>query len=352
MILKRETIADDVREYRFRKSSNLFGKFEELENQNVFLASTDDLNNPMEDVRDIVWNGDKITWTNLFEHYLYCIGRVMLLSPFVANKCKLEKRCIPINEHRSNATSSERLTLLDEIEKRTFDSSHFAVLVDKLSMEDRAISRNELLYYLKILHFHALPIIQNIYVNRGLWSDASEVPTRDGPTYTDLLLDDLSLGFESGERHKIEEVFASKQNNLRNRIIAEDLGDDPHVAGVTGFNRRFVMIDFPSNYVKMLDRLLDPEVYVACFTRRWDSELMWAHYADGHKGVSLIFDTLEKDCKEGLSLYQPTSYRSSKTLGQANSLIVNVGVGVLCILTMSTMIRAENQLNFSVTSID
>ena len=44
--------------------------YQELEKQTIYFASPDQLNDPMEGFRDIVWSGDKIVWTNFFKHYV------------------------------------------------------------------------------------------------------------------------------------------------------------------------------------------------------------------------------------------------------------------------------------------
>ena len=59
-----------MRVYRFRSMEHLLGKFQELEQQTVYFASPEQLNDPMEGFRDIVWRGDKIVWTNLFKNYI------------------------------------------------------------------------------------------------------------------------------------------------------------------------------------------------------------------------------------------------------------------------------------------
>ena len=46
--------------YRFRSIDTLLGKHSELEKQTIYFASPDDLNDPMEGLRNIVWNGDRI----------------------------------------------------------------------------------------------------------------------------------------------------------------------------------------------------------------------------------------------------------------------------------------------------
>ena len=59
--------------YRLRSMTKLFGDFQELEKQSIYFESPGKLNDPMEGFRDIVWQGDRIVWTNLFRHYLYCL---------------------------------------------------------------------------------------------------------------------------------------------------------------------------------------------------------------------------------------------------------------------------------------
>ena len=48
--------------YRFRSVEQLLGEYSELERQTIFFASLEDLNDPMEGFRDIVWHGDSILW--------------------------------------------------------------------------------------------------------------------------------------------------------------------------------------------------------------------------------------------------------------------------------------------------
>lgn len=60
--------------YRFRSMEKLLGSpYQELERQSISFSGLEDLNDPMEGFRDIVWSGDVILWTNLFRHYVFCL---------------------------------------------------------------------------------------------------------------------------------------------------------------------------------------------------------------------------------------------------------------------------------------
>jgi hypothetical protein len=52
--------------YRFRSIKNLLDR-DELENQEIFLAHPDAMNDPTEGIKDVFWQGDKIVWGNLFK---------------------------------------------------------------------------------------------------------------------------------------------------------------------------------------------------------------------------------------------------------------------------------------------
>jgi hypothetical protein len=61
--------------FRFRSASALLddcpgsGGFQELENQTIYFASPESLNDPMEGITDPFWDGDEVLWESLFRHY-------------------------------------------------------------------------------------------------------------------------------------------------------------------------------------------------------------------------------------------------------------------------------------------
>ena len=59
--------------YRFRSTDALLDGKSELENQDIYFASPDQLNDPMEGFKDVFWSGDRIVWANLLKHYVLCL---------------------------------------------------------------------------------------------------------------------------------------------------------------------------------------------------------------------------------------------------------------------------------------
>lgn len=69
--------------YRFRSAEKLLD-FKELERRQIYMARLDELNDPMEGYKDVVWRGDAVLWENLLRHYLlsmvWTASHCMLLS--------------------------------------------------------------------------------------------------------------------------------------------------------------------------------------------------------------------------------------------------------------------------------
>ena len=82
--------------YRLRSTDKLLGKSQELEKQSIYFASPEELNDPMEGFRDIVWQGDRIVWTNLFRHYICCLHATYVLIKIAGDIAKIGPQYIPI----------------------------------------------------------------------------------------------------------------------------------------------------------------------------------------------------------------------------------------------------------------
>ena len=58
--------------YRIRSMKKLLGKGE-LENQQIYFSPVEDLNDPVEGYKDLLWRGDRVVWRNLLKHYVLCL---------------------------------------------------------------------------------------------------------------------------------------------------------------------------------------------------------------------------------------------------------------------------------------
>ena len=96
--LRKDMNGSRMREvYRFRKMCYLLDPYRELEDQTIYFASPHELNDPMEGLRDLVWSGDRIVWTNLFKNYIYCLHWVYFLFRISSDDSALKTSDVPVD---------------------------------------------------------------------------------------------------------------------------------------------------------------------------------------------------------------------------------------------------------------
>ena len=275
--------------YRFRTIENLLGnKYEELERQTIYFASPEQLNDPMEGLRDIIWSGDVIVWANLFKHYTYCLNSTFLASLFCGNVCTLSARDIPILGRWDEHETAELHDLFIQIWSRVEAELELGPLAAKLANVDHNIRSKELLWYLSTIHFQLLSKIQKAYVEEGILNQ-SESPTGqallESPILTNsnffeilpkLKEEDFYQNLAPNQRESFYEMFFSIPNKIRSESLLahkyhcfRTFPDNPWEA-----NLRMLIFDFPDTYLKDLEKLLWPQWYTACFARNYNNSSM------------------------------------------------------------------------------
>ena len=139
--------------YRFRSIEALLDKYHELENQTIYFASPDELNDPMEGFRDIVWRGDKIVWENFFKHYVFCLNEGFLRLRVLGNYKELSVDDIPFLGRWDQLSTSQAQELFDDIWHRFHNLPNIRDIIEVLSNRSREIRYIELNYYLRVIHF-------------------------------------------------------------------------------------------------------------------------------------------------------------------------------------------------------
>ena len=134
--------------YRLRSMTKLFGKFQELEKQSIYFATSGELNDPMEGFRDIFWQGDRIVWTNLFRHYLYCLHMTYARIKFVGDSKKIEPQDIPVLSDTGQESSPKAVKLFEEICSRVFKKTNLNEFIAKIVNAERKAYHDEMLFYL------------------------------------------------------------------------------------------------------------------------------------------------------------------------------------------------------------
>ena len=308
--------------FRFRSIDSLLGKHRELEEQTIYFASPEELNDPMEGLRDIVWNGDKIVWTNFFKHYVFCLNRSYLLLNITREIVKLldDVDSIPILERWDKIIIPIEKNLFDDIWDRFCDLPFMQEIIEALASTRRKVRYREIIFYLQTIQVCALlGEIRKSYVDHRLISEPKVFRQLPEDEVASLGMSQLLRTIKHIEKveneHELDAVFQHFESDDDNiRLIQHKTYTRPSLpAAILEGTDLAVMHDFPKMYVEQLDKLLWSKWYTACFTGSSHNSSVWAKYADSHKGACMIFEAVEKGNSNSLELNQKTS-NSSITL--------------------------------------
>ena len=310
-----------MRVYRFRSMEHLLGKYQELEKQTIYFASPDQLNDPMEGFRDIVWRGDKIVWTNFLKHFVYCLHGSYFLLRTTGTSRELGVDDIPFLGRWDQISTSQEQGLFDDIWHRFRNLPRMPEIIEVLAKPYRKIRIRELEFYLRSIRSILLTEIEEIYIAHGIGSKSGRVQPLEGSSVHGMLEDLLEsvIMFEkiyTEKSHTEEEVHNTLQGleareNTR-RIIQQrsrhQMITQQYNASICEEilrkNCQLVITDFPRIYLKGVERLLWPNWYTACFMTGYYNSSVWGSYGAKHEGACLIFESGKIGHLEDFQLYK------------------------------------------------
>ena len=274
--------------YRFRTTDQLL-KCRELEDQAIYFASPAQLNDPIERLRNLVWRGDHIVWTNIFRHYLQCLQDAYGQVVIMAGESEFTAEDIAINRRWDDPPSGQYAHIGREIWQEVserFGLTDLALMLERL---DRRVRGEELGSYLYCFHLDALAIIQRTYMCYGL-IEPPTTPLRFSERMPGVLRGYIDvLGQLTDDEEFVQASFRISSQILDHIRLIPRLVTLRRDTDQAEQNWSFLAVDFPKAYVQQLARAIGPERYVACFTADYRNSTMWANYAAGHTGVCLIF---------------------------------------------------------------
>ena len=285
--------------YRFRSCRRLLGVDGELASRMIYFAESSQLNDPMEDVRRLVWHGDRIAWINLFRHYLFCLNYVYLMIRLPHDRRPAAPRVIPINM-RWDQLPTEYRALMDQVWNDIKGELPLEQIAIRLEQLERRVYSSELEFYVGSIHERALAAMDRAHAKFGTRDSTAPVSGRMFrlssvlPDYIGSLMHGLDDPKELDET--LEKLHHQLQRErLKAKVAQADFADNADTQ-----DKCFLVLDFPREYVKQLTRATSPVWHAACFTKTYANPTQWSHYADGQKGVCLVFEP-DKDA-DGASL--------------------------------------------------
>lgn len=297
--------------YRFRDMDHLLGKYEELERQEIYFASQNELNDPLEGMLQIIWDGDEIAWRGLINNYLLCLEHTFTLYRLGASMEELQD--IPVFKTSDDLPTKAYGNLYGEIKKEFFEKTEANQFINAFGKDDIAISQNELSFFLRYFHTAAIEIAIKVHHQNGLISDEEMQhifkPNPSGEVDISKVISAfVKAKIDKDEKQK--ELFEFLSSMYDQYILEMQFGV------YESFNEMqkkwsFIYMGFTEKYVENLTKLIYPNCFVSCFSRGFSNSSMWGNYADGHRGACLIFDTKEFEGKSRLPIYLPYSYSSN-----------------------------------------
>ena len=246
--------------YRFRSSERLLHD-RELSDQYIYCSKPEDLNDPMEGLRDIVWRGDSIIWTNFFKHYLRSFQAFCLMFELVGHVKRLSPEDILVRYMLRWLLDREPLTVATY--RRIEQSTALGDLIEQ--MADRELRYDAILHKLRHFHHDAVEIAMH-----GAMGSATAIGI--SLSSSDDQIKEVLNGLEDQGLHM-------KRTKLKPLTLFEH-------------NRNMLMIDYPKLYLRRMELLLYFDWYAACFSGTSSNSSLWSHYGDQHKGACLIFENL------------------------------------------------------------
>lgn len=302
--------------YRFRSMKYLLGEeYQELENQTIYFASPEQLNDPMEGLRDIVWTGDEIVWTNLFKHYIYCLNNVYYLVRTGGYSEEYGVDIIPILGRWDELPSSREKQLFDDVWERFLSIPKIPKVIETIANAKYKIRYNQIACYFRVIHALLLAIIKKSYITNGLGSDF-DTPQLPEELYGTVLIEGLlawtKIDGEADNEAQLEAAFLDGEVIDNNERVKQQYGTRTISTGILAKYNQLVSYDFPKVYLKQLERLLWPKWYTACFMKSYHNSSVWGNYADNHRGACLIF-AVDADKSKSLKL-KPVKNKQAETM--------------------------------------
>ncbi len=152
--------------YRFRSVDRLLGKSNELERQDIYFASPEQLNDPLEGRKNIYWQGDLIIWENLFRHYLLCLAHAYGSAAINSKEQLVSWSEIPLRDPYGPAENPVMKKLHDQLFDAFFSNSAVTAYICRLAASRHRVRQAELGVHIRNVHRLALMTIDRV-MRRG-----------------------------------------------------------------------------------------------------------------------------------------------------------------------------------------
>jgi hypothetical protein len=278
--------------YRFRSIDRLLGSSRELERQEIYLAAPEELDDPMEGYQDVFWRGDQILWENLLRHYLLSL-LWSAAGCLIMDAQSFTEPQIPATLTEDALPTDAFRALYRHICKQFFTGSGLSALPERLASltTTTPLRLDGLRFVLSSVHLSAFSSVVAGLRDHGLikGGGAFDVPPDLVNTLNEMFAK-LGEGPDELEQGGFE-TLAFAANRVRDDQALKILcGLKTDASSASNRKMNYLLLSFPDRYAKgVTESLIHPGWYTACFSAACTNASMWSTYADGHRGVALVF---------------------------------------------------------------
>jgi hypothetical protein len=153
--------------YRFRSLDALLGQRQELKKQEIYFAAPEELNDPMEGYKDLIWNGDEIAWRNLLRHYLLCFVQTFSAAALLGKDYEPSVSRGFVFSSASSLPPVGLRTIYEEVCREFFLREHIKELPSLLAACQTPFRREGVEFLLFAVHSLAISIILGVHRKIG-----------------------------------------------------------------------------------------------------------------------------------------------------------------------------------------
>ena len=299
--------------YRFRSLDALLGQRQELEKQEIYFAAPEELNDPMEGYKDLVWNGDEIAWRNLLRHYLLCFVQTFSAAAFLGKDYQPSVSRGFVFSSASSLPSVGLRSIYEEVCREFFSREHIKELPSLLAACPTPFRREGVEFLLFAVHGLAITIILSVHRKKGRLPPQPSNASEKGAAINSLeslvrVLARLRNDGESINQEALSGLFQASSDLRKHHALGQYVGDQDTARALHS-----VFHVYPDEYLDGLGQLVYFNWVTACFMSAEPTDAaMWAYYGDNHKGVCLKFAAQEAAAGPVIQLRGPIGWHSEK----------------------------------------
>lgn len=286
--------------YRFRSLENLFNQYEdnnaekkikrlgELEEQCIFFPTVQQLNDPMEGYRNLVWKGDKIVWINFIRNFMFLYTDIITELDTKIDIEKLDIDKIKYNYTMKfrewnipRCTKTGKLYSFSEINSITEEVSKSLEFIKQIDLFNEAFN----------------PLLENKNFNTLInYLEENEIPNFKIEIILGVILLNIhNFIFDNNSRIFDDKILLNIKNIINSnepKFLKKDERYFSIKESSIGAEVYFITIRL---YLEILNKSMFDNWYVTCFMKEMDNPIVWSHYADNHKSICFIYETIEEN---------------------------------------------------------